>query len=125
MRGPSAKPQCMAVGASLRLATSSSAARPGRARLPITRSPCVTSARFSPVSGITSQMVARATRSSSSRRSGSARLAKKPCRRNARSSAMQARNATAVAQIMVSPEPQSSRFGFTVARIAAGGPSVL
>ena len=78
MRGPRPKPQVIAVGRSRAAAASSRAAMPGRARRAITRSPWLTRARLSPRSGITSHTVASATRSSSSRRSGSGRVAKKP-----------------------------------------------
>ena len=96
---------------------------PGRARRAITRRPCTTRARFSPVSGITSQTVASATRSSSSFRSGSARPANHPARRSTRSVATAARKATAAAHTPPSPLAQSARLGFTVASTGGGGPS--
>ncbi len=125
MRGPSAHPSVVAVGISLASEISSRAAMPGRWRLAITFSPCVTRARLTPVSGITSQTVASATRSSSSRRSGSGRVVNQPARRRVRSVAMAARNATPAAHSPRSPEVSSSRLGFTVASTAGGGPSAL
>ena len=96
---------------------------PGRARRAITRSPWVTRARFSPVSGITSHTVASATMSRIASRSGSRRAAKKPVRRSSRSVPTAVRNAIAAAHSVPRPEPQSSRFGLTVANTDGGGPS--
>ncbi len=123
MRGPRAKPQVKAVGRSRAAAASSSAAMPGRARRAMTRRPCTTSARFSPVNGITSQTVASATKSSKSLRSGSGRPAKCPARRSARRVATAARKAMAAAHTLPSPLVQSARLGFTVASTGGGGPS--
>ncbi len=127
MRGPSAE----AAGDRGQLvaracATSSSAAIPGRARRAITFSPWQTSARFTPVSGITSQTVASATRSSSASRSGSGRAAKKPspAQRAHRRHRGQERDRRR-AQHASGPDVQSSRFGLTVASTAGGGPSAL
>ena len=115
----------MAEGESFAWATSSSAARPGRSRRAITFSPCATSARLTPSSGITSHTVANATRSSSALRSGSGRAANQPVRRSVRTVATAARNATPAAQRPCRPEASSSRFGLTVASTGGGGPSVL
>ena len=117
MRGPSRKPSVCAVGASFACATSSSAAMPARSRRAITFSPCATSARLRPVSGITSQTVASATRSS--RASGRARAgcANKPRRRSSRSVADGGEEGHARrAEHAAGPLSQSSRLGFTAAR---------
>ena len=125
MRGPSAKPQVMAVGLSRVAATSSSAAMPGRSRAPISFRPCTTSARFRPVSGITSQTVASATRSSRTADRVRRGWRKNRARRSARSGAMAAMKATPAAHRLRKPLVSSRRFGLTVASTGGGGPSAL
>ncbi len=98
---------------------------PGRDRRAMIFRPWQTSARFTPVNGITSHTVANATRSSSPSKSGSGRAANQPRRRNARTVATPAMNATAAAHSIESPEASSSRLGLTVASTGGGGPSAL
>ena len=76
MRGASAKPSvCSVTLCGSTAVTRSSARRPGREVPAIARSPCLTSARFSPTSGTRSATVASATRSSSRSSSAGSRPA--------------------------------------------------
>ena len=122
-RGPSANAQCSAVGGQAMRAARASAASPGLAARAATRRPWATSARLSPVSGTTSQIVPSATRSSQRRRSGSGRRTKWPRARSARLSATTTRKVTPTAASSPTGLTWSRRLGLITASAAGSSAS--
>ena len=118
MRGPSAKPRSVAVGARESREASIRAASPTLRRPAMILRPCVTNARLRPLSWATSATVPSATRSSSSIRRGSGLDSKKPSKRSLRSNAAPSRKQTPTAARWpwaAASSASSSRLGLTKA----------
>ncbi|MFT3808747.1 MAG: hypothetical protein QM698_02410 [Micropepsaceae bacterium] len=93
----------------------------------MTFSPCFTKARFSPVSGTTSQTVAMATRSRKRRRSGSATpfAVNQSRRRSSRLIAVSSMKVTPAAHRCPRPELSPGRFALTMAKACGVRASIM